>query len=1777
VLKILVSMATIQRNQLKQCAPFYKVLMLLIAFVILMQVDAMAECDPPTGVPNFSCGTGSTTISANSPNAGTFRWYDSPTDGTLLRTSAANVTTDNYSTAVINVTTTFYVSFSDGNCESPRTPVDASILPSLSDPPNVASTALCGPGSVTLTVTSPTDGSNPIPGRFRWYSAPTGGTFITQSSPNQVSSSYPTGTILSTTTYYVTFTGRCTESIRKPITATVNTIPGPPSNVIPGSACGGSVFPLFANATEARTFNWYTAATGGSLLQTSSSPSNVDSFMPPSLPTVTTTYHVSLADANTGCESTRTPVTFTVSDSAPSTFTVGNGSRCGPGVVTVNASTSSGTGVFRWYSSQDSGTTLQPPSGTVSNNNYSPTISETTVYYVSYTRGGCVSNRSAVTATIIPRPSPILVPGSGCGSGAVTLTATSEIAGTFRWFNALTGGSLLQTSPLGVTTNDFNPSITATTTYFVEFQSGTCASLRSPITATVNNLPSQPSVVPGSSCGGSTAALRAISDVAGTFNWYKALTGGSPLKTSESNILNDSFTPSTLPASTTDYYVTITEAVNGCESSRIPVTFSINTEAPATPSAPGGGGANCGTGSVPLSASSGSAGLGRFRWYDNDSSTLLQTSGPSVSTSSYSTPVLSVTTDFYVTFTKPNGCVSRLTPVKATISLPPPAPTPVPGANCGPGIVTLSATSSESGTFRWYNNSGSLVSTSTGGLITHKYEPSLSATTTFFVTFSNAACESSPRTPVVATINTLPAAPSVISGSNCAGSIAALSASSTIPSTFKWYSASTGGDLLQTSAEGVLTNSFTPSPSPASTTDYFVTRTDLNGCESNPRTSVSFSVNLASPITPTVIAPPALCGSGPVTLTANSGSAQGTFRWFTSPDGGIPFSVSGSNFVTHSTTPNPNPSATTTYYVSFTPFLTNCVSNRIPIVATINPLSVVSSVVPGQRCGVGSVTLSATSSTPGIFRWFTVSTGGVPVQQSLSPQTSTTFVTPSLNSSVLYFVTFDNGSICGPSTPRTPVTASIISGIAPTVGTEARCGSGTVTLSANATISGTFNWFTSLTGGTPIQTSANRTFDSFVTPVLNSSTTYYVTHTASGCESARIPVVASIALKANFDLVGICNGNFTKFIDKTDAAQGSVLSYTWRFGNNKISTPNGIDINADVPLTTDLGVTKGTYKNPQHKFPNAQDYTVVLTASAGPSCKDSLTKTVRILGVTKVGESVEWRGGKSGEGYFKWFPQALADTLNDWRLASTINGKQIKTNDSSWWTGGNKRKILENSYQNNQSAAINIDQCLDISKVKRPMISLNYWSDFELNSDGAVMQYSIDNGTTWEIVKIDSLEDAGINWFNGKTILANPGQQKIQVPFLSFGWTGRTNGWRRAAYNLDMIPKEKRDTVRFRIAMATGSTNANDNEGNGVYEGFAFNNVYIGEKKRQVLVEHFTNSKDVSSQKADAYLDALFKRQESLRGVGNADFNSIRYYIRNGNTNDDPLHLDNPTDPGQRAAVYGVTKPPSTFMGGRSFGNITNNIAANFNYKVIDRRALQPPKFTLKLDTVETLNSTTITPRLTITSDTIVNASLVAQVALIENNVKEDKYGSRTYQNVLRKLLFGSDPTKRDGVNISSNYFNNAGITRTIEQTVDIDTYISNGNNLMLVGFVLDNLTGENYRSVVITAPKKVGKKMDPITGMDDTSPEHHQLKMYPNPVANGKLYLSVPKEFLAAGNWKIADQRGVFVEKGDFESTVEGTKTIDVSQLANGVYFVWISVEGKTPIYRKLVIINRQ
>ncbi|MBE2206966.1 MAG: hypothetical protein IAE84_05240, partial [Saprospiraceae bacterium] len=81
-----------------------------------------------------------------------------------------------------------------------------------------------------------------------------------------------------------------------------------------------------------------------------------------------------------------------------------------------------------------------------------------------------------------------------------TLTA-SGCAGTLRWYNAPSGGTQVGTGSPFVT-----PVLSATTTYYVECSSGSCASARTPVTVTVQNPPAMPS------CGANTWNVSVFSD-----------------------------------------------------------------------------------------------------------------------------------------------------------------------------------------------------------------------------------------------------------------------------------------------------------------------------------------------------------------------------------------------------------------------------------------------------------------------------------------------------------------------------------------------------------------------------------------------------------------------------------------------------------------------------------------------------------------------------------------------------------------------------------------------------------------------------------------------------------------------------------------------------------------------------------------------------------------------------------------------------------------------------------------------------------------------------------------------------------------------------------------------------------------------------------------------------------------------------------------------------------------------------------------------------------------
>ncbi|PZF71987.1 Ig-like domain-containing protein [Taibaiella soli] len=151
-------------------------------------------------------------------------------------------------------------------------------------------------------------------------------------------------------------------------------------------------------------------------------------------------------------------------------------------------------------------------------------------------------------------------------------------------------------------------------------------------------------------------------------------------------------------------------------------------------------------------------------------------------------------------------------------------------------------------------------------------------------------------------------------------------------------------------------------------------------------------------------------------------------------------------------------------------------------------------------CGSGSsvMTLTAAGNAPvSNIQWQNSPTGTT--FTDIAGATSNTFTTPTLTATTYYRTQLKNsaGTACLQILDTVHIyNAQIVSNTPAT-----RCGTGTVTLAATGSADATLNWYTSATGYTLAGTGA-----SFTTPVLNSTTTYYVTaHNEAGSESIPSP------------------------------------------------------------------------------------------------------------------------------------------------------------------------------------------------------------------------------------------------------------------------------------------------------------------------------------------------------------------------------------------------------------------------------------------------------------------------------------------------------------------------------------------------------------------------------------------------------------------------------------------------------------------------------------------------
>ena len=475
------------------------------------------------------CGNGTVTLTANS--SGTVNWYTASSGGSPIASG------NTFTTPSLNTTTTYYVE--ESTCPN-RIAVDAIINP-ISAPPTSSNVSRCGPGSVTLTATSP----DPI----KWYNAAVNGTVMHSGSP------FNTPFLSSTTTYYAVAGTSC-PSTAVAVNAIINGAATP--TVSGATACGPASVTLTANSPDP--ISWFTVPSGGSPIATTGTYTTPILAQP-------TTYYV---EAGTSCPSPRVPVVANVNVTDPP---VGTGaSRCGAGSVVISAQSLAS---ITWWTQATGGS--QVGSGAIFT---TPSLSTSTTYYAQASSNGCPSQRTAVTANVSVTSTPVITNGAHCGPGTVVLSATSS--DTVYWYTAASGGSPIATG-LSYTT----PSLTNTTTYYAQ-ASLACPSPRVPAVATIASQSADPVTTNGSKCGPGQVVLSASSP--DPITWYDA-PGGNVVGT------GSPFSTPSISATTTFYAVA---GISGCLSNPIAAVATINP-LPTAPVVTGS--QNCGPGQLTLNAS----------------------------------------------------------------------------------------------------------------------------------------------------------------------------------------------------------------------------------------------------------------------------------------------------------------------------------------------------------------------------------------------------------------------------------------------------------------------------------------------------------------------------------------------------------------------------------------------------------------------------------------------------------------------------------------------------------------------------------------------------------------------------------------------------------------------------------------------------------------------------------------------------------------------------------------------------------------------------------------------------------------------------------------------------------------------------------------------------------------------------------------------------------------------------------------------------------------------
>lgn len=878
-------------------------------------------------------------------------------------------------------------------------------------------------------------------------------------------------------TYLVTLTNAAgCDSLA---TLNLSTFPGGPAvstNPVADSRCNRGPVSLSVTPPAGATVDWFTAASGGSLLALGSPTLNIPDLVQ------TTTYYARSRSTTTGCiSSERVAVTASVT-AVPVPDGI-NASRCDEGTLVLTAipNETFATQRIEWYDQAIGGNLVG--TGTTFE---TPVLSATTSYFAQAidTIGGCTSiSRKEVIAIVSSSPE---TPTSAndflrCDPGTLTLSASTATGNaTIFWYADSVGGT-----PLRTFSNTFvTPILSETTVYYAEAISLdlACASPRIPVNATIASIPEDAITMDVSRCGPGVFELSIEAPTGVTADWYTASRGGTLL--AEGTL---SYTTPELSA-TTAYFIATRNIETGCTSgNRTRLNAVINPVPAVISTVPG---QVCGEGTVNLRAATGVGAT--IDWFADETATELLVDGGTLRTVTLATPAISSTTTYYARARNTTtGCTSETVAVIASVNDRPTVVESFPGSRCGAGSVELSATASDDAVITWHISAITNSALATGATFN---TPLLSASRVYFAQARDTVtgCTSASRTEVLATINpaaATPVAPAVTS--SCGSQTVTLTVSVAPGHQISWYESAVGGSPIAENTESVdiLVEQ---------STYYAESISESTGC-----------VSARVPVTITFTnAPPAplgtdgsVCVSGRVSLSA-AALPGNVVRWYSVATGGS-ILATGDTYLTPSLT------ETTVFYAESFNTSTGCVStSRTAVNAVVNANPAPFETATFESCGPGEVALALTAEQGITADWYTRFSGG-----DLLAEGTLSYTTPVLSATTLYYAAARN-SATGCISTRVAVIAQInaLPLVTATVpGTV--CGEGSASLRASAGAGATIDWFADeactellVDGGTLRTVILN-------TPSINVSTTYYARarNTTSGCLSAPVAVSATVS------------------------------------------------------------------------------------------------------------------------------------------------------------------------------------------------------------------------------------------------------------------------------------------------------------------------------------------------------------------------------------------------------------------------------------------------------------------------------------------------------------------------------------------------------------------------------------------------------------------------------------------------------------------------------------------